>query len=79
MDNHSLIEVAHMLYRIRLTIVDGERWLMGLSRKHYPFNLMHEGRLGNPVQCFAHSIISQAFAGRALVSTFVMMFFIVGK
>ena len=79
MDNHSLIEVAHMLHRIRSTIVDGERWQMELSRKYYPFNLVHEGQLGNLVQCFAHSVISQASMGQALVSTFVMMFFIVGK
>ena len=35
MDNHSLIEVAHMLHRVRLTIVDGEHWLMEPSRKYF--------------------------------------------
>ena len=72
MDSHSLIEVAHMLHKVHLTIVDGERWLMELLRKYWPFNLAHEGQLGNLVQCFAHSVISQAFARWALVSTFVM-------
>ena len=79
MDSHSLIEVAHMLHWVRSTIVDGECWLMEPPRKNCPFNLMHEGWLGNLVQCFTHSVISQASVRRALISTFVMVFFIVGK
>ena len=47
MDSHSLIEVAHMLHRVRSTIVDGECWLMEPPGKYYPFNLAREGRLGN--------------------------------
>ena len=58
MDNHSLIEVTHMLYMVRSTIIDGECWLMKSSRKYCPFNLAHEGRLRNLVQRFAHSVIS---------------------
>ena len=72
MDSHSLIEVAHMLHKVHSTIVDGERWLMELPRKYWPFNLAREGQLGNLVQCFAHSVISQASTRWALVSTFVM-------
>ena len=72
MDSHSLIEVTHMLHRVHSTIVDGERWLMELPRKYWPFNLVREGQLGNLVQCFAYSVISQASARWALVSTFVM-------
>ena len=79
MDNHSLIEVAHMLHRVRSTIVDGEHWLMELPRKYCPFNFVCEGQLGNLVQCFAYNVISQAFARWALVSTFVMVCFIVGE
>ena len=79
MDNYSLIEVAHMLHRVHSTIVDGERWLMEPLRKYCPFNLAREGWLGNLVQCFAHSVISQASTRQALVSMFVMVFFIVGK
>ena len=48
-DGYSLVEMAHMLHRIRSTIVDGEHWLIESSRKSYPFNLVHEGRLGNLV------------------------------
>ena len=77
MDDHSLVEMTHMLHRIRLTIVDGERWLIKPLRKFCPFNLMREGRLGNLVQCPAHSIISQAFVKRALIPTFVMVLLIV--
>ena len=79
MDGHSLVEVAHMLHRIHSTIVDDERWLIESPRKSYPFNLVREGRLGNLVQCLAHSVISQAFARRALIPTFVMALHIVGE
>ena len=78
-DNHSLIEVAFMFYRVRSTIVDGECGMMEPPRKSCPFNLARERLLGNLVQHFAYSFISQAFARRALVPTFVMVFFIVGE
>ena len=55
-----MIEMTHMLHRVHSTIVDGEHWLMEPPRKCYPFNLAREGQLGNLVQRFAHSIISQA-------------------
>ena len=65
--------------QVHSTIVDGERWLMESSRTYCPFNLVCEERFGNLVQCFTHSVISQAFARWALISTFMMVFFIVGK
>ena len=43
MNNPSLIEVAHMLHRVRSAIVDGEYWLMEPSREYCPFNLAREG------------------------------------
>ena len=79
MDNHFLIEVTYIIHRVRSTIVDGERWLMEPLRKCCPFNLVREGKLGNLIQCFAHSVISQDSVRRALVSTLVMVLFIVGK
>ena len=79
MDDHSLVEMAYMLHRICLTIVDGERWLIELSRKSCPFNLAHEGRPGNLVQRITYSVISQAFARRAFIPTFMMVLFIVGE
>jgi len=42
MNNHSLIKVAHMLYRIRLTIVNGECGLMESQRKFCPLYLARE-------------------------------------
>ena len=77
MDSHSLVEMTHMFHRIRSTIVDGEHWLIESSRKSYPFNLVHEGRLGNLVQRLTHSVISQALARRALIPTFVMVLLLV--
>ena len=74
MDNHSLIEMAYMLYRVHSTIVDGECWLMELPRKYCPFNLVREGRFGNLVQCFAYSVNSQGSTSWALVSMFVVVF-----
>ena len=79
MDGHSLVEMAHMLHRIHLTTVNGEHWLIESPRKSCPFNLVREGRLGNLVQCLAHSVIVQAFARRAFIPTFVMVLPIVGE
>ena len=74
MDNHFLIEVAHMLHRVRSTIVDGECWLMEPPRKYCPFNLAREKRLGNPIQHFALCVIFQASTSRALISMFRVVF-----
>ena len=79
MNGHSLVEIAHMLHRIRSTIVNDECWLIESLRKSCPFNLVHEGRLGNLVQRLTHSVISQALARQALIPTFVMVLPIVGE
>ena len=79
MDGHSLVEVAHMLHRIHSTVLDGECWLVEPPREYCPLNVAREGRSGNLVQHPAHSVISQASAWWALVSTFMMVFFFVGK
>ena len=79
MDGHSLVEVAHVLYSIRSTIVDGECWLVEPPREYCPFNVTREGRLGNLVQRFVDSVTAQASTWRALVSTFMMVFNFVGK
>ena len=79
MDGHSLVEMIHVLHRVCSTIVNGECWLIESLRKSCPFNLICEGRFGNLVQHLAHSVISQAFARRALIPTFVMVLLIVGE
>ena len=43
MDGHSLVEVAHVLYSIRSTIVDGECWLVEPPREYCPLNVTREG------------------------------------
>ena len=74
MDSHSLTEMAHMVHWVRSSIVDGERWLMEMPGKSCSFNPAREGRLGNLVQRFAHSVISQSSVSWALVSVFTMVF-----
>ena len=79
MDRHSLVEVAHMLYRICSAVVNGECWLVESPREYCPLNVACERQSGNLVQDPAHSIISQASVWWALVSTFMMVFYFVGK
>ena len=79
MDSHSLIEVAHMFYKVHSTIVNGERGLMESPRKFCPLNLARERWSGDLIKCLAHGVISQAFMRRAFVPTFAMVLFIIGK
>ena len=76
-DSHPLVEMAHMFYKIRMTIVNGERGLMKSMRKFCPLYLMRERWFGDLIQRLAHSIFSQAFTKRALVSSLVVVLFIV--
>ena len=62
MDGHPLIELAHMFYRVRSTIVNGERRLMETPRKFNPFYLVREKGFRDLIQRLAHNIISHAFA-----------------
>ena len=41
-DSHTLVELAHMFYKVRLTIVNGEHGLMESPRKFCPFYLARE-------------------------------------
>ena len=62
-----------MLHTICSTITNGEHWLRKSLRKLCPFNSTCEWRPRNLVQRLAHSIVSQAFARRALVPTFIIL------
>ena len=76
MDSHPLVELAHMLYKVCFTIVNGEDWLLEPSRKYGPFYVMRKRRLGELIQCPTHGIVSQA--PKRWASTFrplVMLFF----
>ena len=44
-NNHPLVEVAHMFYKVCLTIVHGEYWLSKLPRKFSSFNSAYKGDL----------------------------------
>ena len=79
MDSHPLVEVAHVLHRVCLTIVNGERWLIEPPRKSSSFYLARERRFGNLIQYLAHGVISQAFARWAFMPTFGMMLLLVGE
>ena len=77
MDSHPLVEMAHMLHRICSTIVDGEHWLIESPRKSCPFNPTREWWFGNLVQRLAYGVISQAFARRALIPSFVAVLLLI--
>ena len=79
MDNHPLVELAHMLHRVFFTVVNGEGWLLELSRKCGPFYVMRKRRLGELVQCPAHGIVSQAPRRWAFTLTPLVVLFIVRK
>ena len=79
MDGHPLIELAHMFYRVYSTIVNGESRLMESPRKFRPLYLAPERQFGDLIQRLGHGVISQAFTRWALVSTFLMVLFVVGE
>ena len=55
-DNHLLFELAYVFYRIRSTIIHGERWLMEVSGKFCPFYSLCKGWLRDLAQCLFHNI-----------------------
>ena len=79
MDGDPLIELAHMFYRVRLTIVNGERRLVETSRKFGPLYLVRERGFRDLIQRLAYNVISHAFARRAIVFSLVVTLFIVGE
>ena len=79
MDNHPLVELAHMFYRVRSTIVNGERRLVETPRKFSHLYLACERGFGDLIQHPAHNIISHAFVRRAFVPSLMVAFFIIGE
>ena len=41
-DNHPLVELAHMLHQVRSTVVNGDGWLLEPSREYNPFYVVRE-------------------------------------
>ena len=76
MDNHLLFELTYVLYRIRSTIIHGERWLVELSRKFCLFYPPCKEWFRNLAQCLLHNISSYSFARRASAFPLVKMLFL---
>ena len=79
MDDHSRIEMAHMLYGVCLAIIHGER---GLSEPPGEFRSLNSSRKRRPrdlIQRLAHSIVSHAFSRGACVPTFVVVLLFIGE
>ena len=79
MDGHPLIELAHMFYRVRSTIVNGKRRLVEAPWKFCPLYLACERGFRDLIQRLAHNVISHAFIRRAFVFSLVVTFFIAGE
>ena len=79
MDGHSLIEVAHMLYGVRLAIIHGKRGLSELPGEFCSLNSSHERRLGDLIQRLAYNVVSHTFSKGALMPTLVVVLLFVGE
>ena len=79
MNSHLLFELIYVFYRIRSTIIHGERKLVESSRKFCLFYLPCEGWLRNLTQCLLHNVNSHSFARRTSTFSLVRALFIVGE
>ena len=79
MDDHSLIEMAHMLYEICLAIIHGKRGLSEPPGEFCSLNSSRERQLGDLIQCLAQSGVSHNFSRGALMLTFVVVLLFVGE
>ena len=66
-----------MLHGVCSTIVHGEHGLSELPRKSSLLNPAHERWTRNLVKCLTHGVIPQAYRGRVLVSTLMMIVLVV--
>ena len=79
MDSHLLFKLTYVFYRIRSTIIHGERWLMKASRKFLPFYPLCKGWLRDLAQCLFHNIVPYFFVRRAPVFPLVKMLILTGE
>ena len=79
MDNHLLFELTYVFYRIRLTIIHGERWLMEASGKFRRFYSPCKGWLRDLAQCLFHNIVPYSFVRRAPAFPLVKMLILLGE
>ena len=71
MDSHLLFKLTYMFYRIRSTIIHGERWLMEMPRKFRPFYPPCKRWLRDLAQRLFHNIVPYSFTRKA--STFPLV------
>ena len=79
MDSHPLVELAHMLYWVYSTVVNGEGWLLESSREYGPFYVVRERQLGELIQCLVHGVVSQAPRRWASAPMPPVVFFFIGE
>ena len=79
MDSHPLFELTYVLYKVRSTIIHGERWLMETSRKFGLFYPQCKGWFRDLAQCLFHNSISYSFGRRAPAFPLVKMLFLTGE
>ena len=77
MDSYLLFELTYVLYRIRLTIIHGERWLMETLGKFRLFYPPCEGRFRNLAQGLLHNISSYSLARGIPAFYFVKILFLI--
>ena len=79
MDSHLLFELTYVFYRIRSTIIHGERWLMEASGKFRPFYSPCKGWLRDLAQCLFHNIVPYSFVRRPPAFPLVKMLILTGE
>ena len=79
MDGHPLIELAHMLYKVCLTIVNKERRLMEVPWKFSPSYLVCKRGFRDLILHLVHNVISHTFTRWALIFSPMVTLFIVGE
>ena len=79
MDSHLLFELIYVFYRVRSTIIHGERWLVKPSRKFCLFYPPGKRGLRNLAQRLFHNVSSYSFMRRAPAFPLVKMLFLTGE
>ena len=79
MDSYLLFELTYVFYRIRSTIVHGERWLVETFEKFRPFYSPCKGWFRDLAQCLFHNIVPYFFVRRAPVFPLVKMLILTGE
>ena len=79
MDNHLLLELVYVFYRIHASVIHGERGLVETPGKLCLFYSPGEGWSKNLAQSFFHNVSSYSPPRWTLAPPLVRMFFLIGK